>query len=136
MDLPPEADFRPLPGRFTRFVVHAAGHVFLVLAFVGLLLPVVPSVPFLILAAACYARSSLRFHGWLLNHKYLGPPVQSWYRHRSLTVRQKLLFAAMVTAGIGFSTFVFMPEGPARVGAGAIWVLLLGGLWRIPTRPA
>jgi uncharacterized membrane protein YbaN (DUF454 family) len=136
MDLPPEADFRPVPGRLARFGLTAAGHALIVLAVVGVFLPVLPTVPFLIAAAACYARSSERFHGWLLNHRRLGPPIRAWYVHRSLSVRQKLLFGTLMTCGIAFSTFVFMPTGLPQIGAGAVWLGLMLGLWRIPTRRA
>jgi uncharacterized membrane protein YbaN (DUF454 family) len=136
MDQPPEADFRPVPGRLARFGLTAAGHALIALAIAGVFLPVLPTVPFLIAAAACYARSSERFHGWLLNHRHLGPPVRDWYRHRSLTPRQKRTFAALATGGIAFSTFVFMPSGLPQIGAGVVWLGLMLGLWRIPTRRA
>jgi uncharacterized membrane protein YbaN (DUF454 family) len=133
---PPEADFRPLPGRFTRWVVHGLGHVSLVLGLLGAVLPVLPTVPFLILAAACYARSSARFHSWLVNHRYLGPPVQAWYRHRSLTMRQKLVFGAMFTVGLVFSAVFVLPEGWPHVAAALVWLGLVALMARIPTRPA
>lgn len=132
--LPPEADFRPLPGRFTRWLVHGLGHVALGLGLLGALLPVLPTVPFLILAAACYARSSARFHRWLVNHRYLGPPVQAWYRHRSLTLQQKLVFGAMFTVGLAFSAAFFLPGGWPRVAAAVVWLGLFALMARIPTR--
>ena len=136
MDSPPEADPRPVPGRLARFGLTLAGHTLIVLAIAGVFLPVLPTVPFLIAAAACYARGSQRFHGWLLNHRHLGPPVRDWYRHRSLTPRQKATFAALATAGIAFSTFVVMPKGVPQIGAGVVWLGLMVLLWRIPTRAA
>jgi uncharacterized membrane protein YbaN (DUF454 family) len=131
---PDEPLVRPVPGRMARVLLHAAGHLSIVLAIVGVFLPIMPTVPFLILAAACYARSSARFHGWLLNHRHLGPPVRSWYTHRSLTARQKFVFGALVTFSLALSTFLFLPPGWPRWGVGALWIVLMATLARIPTR--
>lgn len=134
MAIPPDAIVRPVPGRMARVLLHGAGHLSIVLGILGIFLPIMPTVPFLILAAACYARSSQRFHGWLINHRYFGPPVRSWYRHRSLTSRQKLVFAALVTASLSVSAFLLVPRGWPQAVAGALWVVLIATIARIPTR--
>jgi len=132
--LPPDTDARTVPGRFTRWVVQGLGHLALGLGLLGALLPVLPTVPFLILAAACYARSSTRFHTWLVNHRHLGPPVRAWYRHRSLTLRQKLVFGALFTLGLAFSATFVLPGGWPRLVAALVWLGLVALMARIPTR--
>ena len=62
----------------------AAGFGCLVLGVLGLLLPVLPATPFLLLAAACFVRASVRFYNWLLNHRLFGPSVREWRNHRRL----------------------------------------------------
>jgi uncharacterized membrane protein YbaN (DUF454 family) len=107
----------------------AAGHVCLGLGILGFILPVMPGVIFLILAAACYARGSERFYSWLLNNKWLGPPVREWEEHRAMTVRAKVISITMVVLGIAGS-IVFFVKLPwlrivlAVVGVGVVVLIL------------
>lgn len=72
----------------------------------GILLPLLPTTPFVLLAAALFARSSPRFHGWLLGHRYFGPLIQDWQRHRAIRPgvrRQANLFIVL-----SFSVSLFL----------------------------
>lgn len=112
-----------------RMAYLAAGHVCLGLGILGFILPVMPGVIFLILAAACYARGSERFYSWLLNNKWLGPPVREWEEHRAMTVRAKVISITMVVLGIAGS-IVFFVKLPwlrivlAVVGVGVVVLIL------------
>jgi uncharacterized protein len=59
-----------------------------------------------ILAAACYARSSDRFHQWLINHRWLGEPIQNFQQDRGLRLKQKVLAIAVLWGGNGFSAYL------------------------------
>ena len=67
-----------------------------VLGAVGIALPLLPTTPFLLLAAFLFARSSERWHGWLMNHKYLGPYIHAFKNKTGLTVAQKEIGRAHV----------------------------------------
>lgn len=97
----------------------AAGHVSLGLGMVGVLLPVMPTTVFLIVAAACYARGSQRFHHWLLHHRWFGPPVRDWEEHHAMTVRSKVIAIVTMVGGIAASTFLFVH---------ALWLRILLGV--------
>ena len=62
----------------------ALGTLFLLLGIAGVFLPVLPATPFLLLATACYARSSRRFYNWLMNHPAFGPLIIEWRTYRSI----------------------------------------------------
>ena len=69
----------------------AIGWISFALGVLGLFLPILPTTPFMILAAACFDRGSPRFHAWLINHKIFGPPIQDWKRNRAIKPVYKLI---------------------------------------------
>ncbi|MBO9407349.1 YbaN family protein [Shimia sp. R9_1] len=77
-------------------------------ALVGVVLPLLPTVPFLLLAAFCFARSSERLHNWLLCHKLFGPMIDDWHRNgairpsakRAATLSIMLVFAISLALGV------------------------------------
>lgn len=69
----------------------------------GVVLPLVPTTPFLLLAAFAFARSSPRLHDWLVNHPRLGPPIADWQAHRAISRRTKLVAAAAMLATLALS---------------------------------
>ncbi|MDH3976178.1 MAG: YbaN family protein [Deltaproteobacteria bacterium] len=70
------------------------------LAFIGIFLPLLPTVPFLLLALACFARSSEKLHQWILSHKRFGPHIRMWHETRSMTIRTKI-YAIISIIGFG-----------------------------------
>ncbi len=82
---------------FWRPLALGLGWVFVAMGIAGLFLPLVPGTLFLILAAACFTRSSPRFEAWLLNHPRLGPPVRRW-RERGAIPRRAKAYAGISLA--------------------------------------
>ncbi len=79
----------------------------------GIVLPLVPTTPFLLLAAYAFARSSPRLHAWLLNHPRLGPPIRDWRDHGAISARAKSLAVAVMLATLLGGVLAGLP----------IWVL-------------
>lgn len=75
---------------------------------VGIFLPLVPTVPFLLLAAFCFSRSSRRFHSWLVEHDRLGPLIGDYLDGGGMTVRAKMISIAMVWVSLTASAFMFV----------------------------
>ena len=94
------------------------GLVSLLLGIVGLVLPLVPTVPLLLLAAFCFARSSEALHDWLLAHPKLGPPIHAWRQRGAIGQEAKLL--ASLSMGVTFGVSVFL--------ALSLWVLFVQGI--------
>ncbi len=67
------------------------GWLFFSLGIVGVALPVMPTTPFMLLALWAFSRSSQRFHDWLYNHTFFGPPLQQWQQHRVIPFGLKLV---------------------------------------------
>ena len=112
----------------------AAGFLFLGIAILGVVLPVLPTTPFLLLAAACFARSSKRFYDWLLNHPSFGPLVREWREHRSIPWRTKLFAIALMSGTLAASIVFFVKDSYLRWSLGALGALLAAWLYSIPSR--
>jgi uncharacterized membrane protein YbaN (DUF454 family) len=112
----------------------AAGFLFLAIAAVGLILPVLPATPFLLLAAACFARSSERFYLWLVRHPSFGPLVLEWREHGSIPYRTKLWAIALMSASLAASIVFFVEQPALRWALGGMGVLLAAWLYGIPSR--
>lgn len=94
---------------FLRWVLICCGWFSIVAGAVGLFLPLVPTVPFLLLAAACFARSSVRFHTWLIEHNHLGPLVRDYLNGGGIPLKAKQMAIGMVWVSFPASAFLFVP---------------------------
>lgn len=117
-----------------RWLLWAAGSLALVLGLIGVVLPGLPTTPFVLLAAACYAKASPRLHAWLLNHRLTGPMLRDWEAHRSLTRRTKTVAVVSMSLMVSLSIWSFRGRLLVQLvllvlGAIGAWVVL-----RIPTR--
>jgi len=80
------------------------------LGVLGVVLPVLPTTPFMIVALWCFARSSERFHKWLYEHPLLGPPLQRWVHHRVIPPIAKVIaVGAMITSTIYVVAYLDVP---------------------------
>ncbi len=89
--------------RLTRVLLIIAGWLLVALGVIGIFLPVMPTTIFLIIAAACFARSSERFYDWLINNKYLGKFIRDYREHGGMPVRAKIIAILMLNIAIGYS---------------------------------
>lgn len=100
----------------------------------GVVLPVLPTTPFVLLAAACFARSSDRFYNGLLNHRIAGPIVADWREHRAVKRKTKQWAALMMALSFGTSMLV-VPAQWHRIMLLGMALVLGFFIWRVPIRP-
>ena len=112
----------------------ALGTLFLLLGIAGIFLPLLPTTPFLLLATACYARSSRRFYNWLLNHPVLGPLIIEWRTYRSIPKRVKLVAIATMILTFGSSILFFVKDGRLQIALAIFGLAMALWLYRIPSR--
>ncbi|MDT8320076.1 MAG: YbaN family protein [Xanthomonadales bacterium] len=122
----------PLPAVRAALLLAGTGSIIVGLA--GVLLPVLPTTPFLLVAAACYARASRRFYNALLNNRLCGPAIVEWQQHRSIHHRTKLLAVTLMAVTLTTSIVFFVADGRLRMLLALLGLVLAGLLIRIPTR--
>jgi uncharacterized membrane protein YbaN (DUF454 family) len=118
-----------------RIAFAVVGTISLGLGVLGIVVPVLPTTPFLLLAAACYARASTRLYGWLLGQPALGPIIVRWRETGSMApgVRTRAIVVVLVT----FALSIWLVDGLVlRLVLGAIGATVMVFLARIPTTPS
>ena len=116
-----------------RAVFLVLGTIFLFLAALGIVIPVLPTTPFVLLAAACYLRASTRLHDRLLRSRIFGPTIAAWQEHHAIPPRAKALAVVMVTATFAFSVVFVADSFIVRAGLASFGAILVAWL---ATRPS
>ena len=124
------------PSPSVRAALVVAGSGFVVVGLAGIFLPVLPTTPFLLLAAACYARASRRFYNALLNNRLFGPAILEWQQHRSMVWRTKLTALALLLLTLAVSIVFFVENFWLRLALVVVGLVLGFWLYRIPSRDA
>lgn len=99
------------------------GILFLGIAVLGIFLPLLPTTPFVLLATACFARCSEKWHRWMLQNATFGPMIRNWENHRCIRFRVKVVaIVSMVLVG-GVSVLYAVDSAPLQV-AGAVFIAI------------
>ncbi|WP_338112883.1 YbaN family protein [Sphingomonas gei] len=109
------------------------GLVLVGVGFVGLFVPLLPTIDFLLLALPCFAKSSPRLEGWLLNHKRFGPPIRAWQAERAVPMHAKIF--ACVGMSLGYTSFCLVAHPRWPIAASIAGLLIATCIW-IVRRPA
>lgn len=122
---PQQDPVKPNQSPIMRWLLIGLGCLFLALGIVGVVLPVLPTTPFVLVAAACFARSSPRLYQWLLNHGHIGPYIKAWRYERRIPRRAKILAVTMIVLSIGASILFVIPLLPVKILLGVIAISVI-----------
>lgn len=97
------------------------GVVFLLIGGIGVVLPLLPTTPFVLVAAGCFAKSSPRMHAWLLANRVFGPMIADWEKKKCVSLKVKVMaLSMMIVVGGASLIFYVSPGWPRLAGLGLI----------------
>ena len=91
---------------FKRLLILSIGWISLILGVIGIVLPLLPTTPFILLSAWCFSQSSKRFHLWLKQHKFFGPIIEDWQSDKGIPKKSRNRAIIFMWCGMGLSTFI------------------------------
>ena len=97
------------------------GFLAVALAIVGVFIPGLPTVPFLLVALFCFERSSKKYHDMIMNNKYFGPVLQDYYSGKGLTPSVKIKAILFLSCGMAFSIYKIQ-NLHARIALAIVWL--------------
>jgi uncharacterized membrane protein YbaN (DUF454 family) len=103
-----ELDDKKPRKKILKALYFTGGTISLILGIIGIVLPILPTTPFLLLAAACYARSSEKFYNWLLNNRILGSYIRNYIEGRGMPIKVKIFTISMLWITILVSAFLII----------------------------
>jgi uncharacterized membrane protein YbaN (DUF454 family) len=106
MEMRPTADKKIIP-RIKKMLLLVSGTVFVGIGFIGIIIPVLPTTPFLLLAALCYIRGSEKMYFWLISNKIFGSFIKNYYEGKGITVLAKIATIILLWVSIIISV-IFM----------------------------
>lgn len=118
-----------------RILLKVLGVFFVGLGMLGAALPLLPTTPFILLALACFAKSSPKFQRQLLNHKTFGPLIYNWQQHKAVTRKTKQIAFISLIISAGISCWM-LESWEYQVGVMAVLCIPAIILYRLPTLPA
>jgi len=98
-----------------RMLFVLVGTLFLAIGFVGIIIPVLPTTPLLLLAAACYLRGSERLHRWMIENRIFGEFIRNYREGRGIKPRQKAVTLVFLWMTISFSALYLIERLPVRI---------------------
>ena len=116
-----------------RYIYIAVGCVAVALGVVGIFLPLLPTTPFLLIAAWAFTRSSPRLEAWLTTHPRLGPPILAWRERRAIPLRAKILAVTAIAASLAY---ILLSASIPVYGKVAATLMLAASSTFILTRPS
>jgi len=91
------------------------GFIFLGLGVIGVFLPLLPTTPFLLVSAGCFAKSSDKWHQWLLSNKIFGTIIKDWQERKCISISTKIIAISLIVLFGGYSILFFLSDLKLRI---------------------
>ena len=122
-----------LANHLIRRTVFIFGWFSLVMGVIGIFLPLLPTTPFILLAAACFARSSPRFYAWITSHHRYGPMIGNYLAGKGLPVKAKVMAISLLWISISFTLFIVSLLWAKLAMLATALAVSVYIIWRLPT---
>ena len=129
----PDPAVKPKKNRVVRALLIVAGTISLVFAAIGLVLPLLPTTPLLLLALACYCRSSERLYLWLINNRWFGEYIRNYREGKGVPLKTKVLAITLLWATISVSVLFLVPILIVQILLLVIAIAVSIHILRLPT---
>ncbi|MBU2919534.1 MAG: uncharacterized membrane protein YbaN (DUF454 family) [Psychrosphaera sp.] len=106
----------------------------LIIGIVGVILPLLPTTPFVLLAAFSFSKSSPRFHQWLLSHSVFGNMIQNWEKYGVITLRAKITATCSVIIMLTISFYFVDMNNTVKLIIAGIMFLVFSFIWSRPSQ--
>jgi len=124
---------KPKKNRVVRALLIVAGTISLVFAAIGVVLPLLPTTPFLLLAVACYCRSSERLYTWLINNRWFGEYIRNYREGKGIPLKTKVVAVTVLWATISVSALILVPILIVQILLLVVAVAVSIHILRLPT---
>lgn len=111
------------------------GWIFVGIGVIGAFVPLMPTVPFLLVAAFCFERGSPKLHQWLLDHPQFGPPLKDWRENRVIRWPAKIAATIGLSLSLSYTCFFAERELWVRVTVGIVGLLVILFILTRKSRP-
>ena len=122
--------------RMVKPLYMAVGWLCLGLGCVGIFLPLLPTTPFVLLAAFCFSRSSRRLHRWLLTQRTFGPIIRDWNQHGIIRAHIKWTSIGLIVLMLGYPVVFGSLALLLKVALVLVGLSVIGFIWSRPSRPS
>jgi len=126
------ADLKISGSPVVRAILITVGTLFVILGAIGILIPLLPTTPFLLVAAACYARGSARFYHRIMNHRIVGPYLRAWRDEHRIPRKAKLIALVMITLTVGYAIAFIIPILAVKITLALIAIAVMVYIARHP----
>ncbi len=120
----------------TRPVYISLGYISLALGVIGVFLPIMPTAPFIILAAFFFSKSSIKLHRWLRQHRIFGAPLRDWENHQVIRTKHKIIATLAASTGLIYPLFFATFANEIKMVVVGTIVLVFIFIWTRPSNVA